>query len=96
MMAAMAMGAYGGHFDHAFSGGSTAVSGVSGDPFIVASAGGPTVFGHGSYSPIAGKSMQFPDDQIRTVFITGFPTDMKERELHNLCRFLPGYEASQV
>jgi hypothetical protein len=29
---------------------------------------------------------------VRTIFITGFPTDVKERELNNLLRFLPGYE----
>lgn len=33
---------------------------------------------------------------LAQIFITGFPPDMRERELHNLCRFLPGYEASQV
>ena len=31
-------------------------------------------------------------DEVRTVFITGFPPDVKERELNNLLRFLPGYE----
>ena len=31
-------------------------------------------------------------DEVRTVFITGFPGDVKERELNNLLRFLPGYE----
>ncbi|KAK9811958.1 hypothetical protein WJX73_003005 [Symbiochloris irregularis] len=35
-------------------------------------------------------------DEVRTVFITGFPQDVKERELNNLLRFLPGYEASQM
>jgi hypothetical protein len=32
----------------------------------------------------------------RTVFVTGFPNDVKERELNNMLRFMPGYEASQV
>jgi hypothetical protein len=32
----------------------------------------------------------------RTVFVTGFPADVKERELNNMCRFMPGYEASQM
>lgn len=32
----------------------------------------------------------------RTVFITGFPNDVKERELNNMLRFMPGYEASQM
>lgn len=31
-------------------------------------------------------------DEVRTVFITGFPPDVKERELNNMLRFLPGYE----
>jgi hypothetical protein len=35
-------------------------------------------------------------DELRTVFITGFPNDIKERELNNLLRFIPGYEASQM
>lgn len=35
-------------------------------------------------------------DEVRTVFITGFPADVKERELNNMLRFLPGYEASQM
>ncbi|CAM8898740.1 unnamed protein product [Rhodiola kirilowii] len=37
-----------------------------------------------------------PNDEIRTVFITGLPEDVKERELQNLLRWFPGYEASQV
>ncbi|XP_050228270.1 uncharacterized protein LOC126677614 [Mercurialis annua] len=35
-------------------------------------------------------------DEVRTIFITGLPEDAKERELQNLLRWLPGYEASQV
>ncbi|PON71031.1 Splicing factor-like protein [Trema orientale] len=35
-------------------------------------------------------------DEVRTIFITGLPEDVKERELQNLLRWLPGYEASQV
>jgi hypothetical protein len=31
-------------------------------------------------------------DELRTIFVTGFPADVKERELANLCRFMPGYE----
>ncbi|KAF3957574.1 hypothetical protein ACB098_05G204800 [Castanea mollissima] len=37
-----------------------------------------------------------PSDEVRTIFITGLPEDVKERELQNLLRWLPGYEASQV
>ncbi|PPD94228.1 hypothetical protein GOBAR_DD08740 [Gossypium barbadense] len=33
---------------------------------------------------------------VRTIFIMGLPEDVKERELQNLLRWLPGYEASQV
>lgn len=33
---------------------------------------------------------------MRTIFISGLPEDVKERELQNLLRWLPGYEASQV
>lgn len=36
------------------------------------------------------------NDEPRTIFISGFPADCKERELNNLMRFLPGYEASQM
>ncbi|KAI5339659.1 hypothetical protein L3X38_018931 [Prunus dulcis] len=35
-------------------------------------------------------------DEVRTIFITGLPEDVKEREIQNLLRWLPGYEASQV
>jgi hypothetical protein len=35
-------------------------------------------------------------NELRTLFLTGFPPDVKERELNNLMRFLPGYEASQL
>ena len=34
-------------------------------------------------------------DEVRTIFVTGFPGDVKERELNNLLRFLPGYEVSR-
>lgn len=36
------------------------------------------------------------DLKVRTIFISGLPEDAKERELQNLLRWLPGYEASQV
>lgn len=35
-------------------------------------------------------------DEIRTIFISGFPHNILSRELNNLLRFLPGYEASQL
>ena len=34
-------------------------------------------------------------DEVRTVFVTGFPADVKERELNNMLRFLPGYEVGR-
>lgn len=37
-----------------------------------------------------------PPEEVRTIFISGLPEDVKERELQNLLRWLPGYEASQV
>eukprot|EP00249_Psilotum_nudum_P007052 c20272_g2_i1 orf=235-1233(+) len=35
-------------------------------------------------------------EEVRTIFVLGFPQDVKERELHNLLRWWPGYEASQM
>jgi hypothetical protein len=35
-------------------------------------------------------------DDIRTVFISGFPLDVRERELHNMLRMMPGFEACQM
>ncbi|KAE8676780.1 Detected protein of unknown function [Hibiscus syriacus] len=35
-------------------------------------------------------------DEVRTIFIMGLPEDVKERELQNLMRWLPGYEDSQL
>lgn len=50
--------------------------------------------------PSTGAPMGAPPgmhgDEPRTVFITGFPPDVKERELNNMLRFVPGYEASQM
>lgn len=53
---------------------------------------------YGAYAAVPGgypSAAGYPDE-VRTVFITGFPQDVKERELNNLLRFLPGYEASQM
>lgn len=41
-------------------------------------------------------SVRVYDLKVRTIFISGLPEDVKERELQNLLRWLPGYEASQV
>ncbi|KAE8725171.1 Small nuclear ribonucleoprotein family protein [Hibiscus syriacus] len=35
-------------------------------------------------------------DKVCTIFIMGLPEDVKERELQNLLRWLPGYEDSQL
>ncbi|KAG6509910.1 hypothetical protein ZIOFF_027917 [Zingiber officinale] len=48
----------------------------------------PLIAGDPSVRPAA--------DEVRTIFITGLPGDVKERELHNLLRWLPGFEASQI
>lgn len=37
-----------------------------------------------------------PSEEVRTIFIAGLPGDVKERELHNLLRWFPGFEASQL
>eukprot|EP01126_Amoeba_proteus_P038557 TRINITY_DN4026_c0_g2_i1.p1 TRINITY_DN4026_c0_g2~~TRINITY_DN4026_c0_g2_i1.p1 ORF type:complete len:182 (-),score=21.50 TRINITY_DN4026_c0_g2_i1:447-932(-) len=34
-----------------------------------------------------------PQDEVRTLFISGLPVDVKEREIHNLLRLIPGYES---
>ncbi|KAH9297163.1 hypothetical protein KI387_028845, partial [Taxus chinensis] len=55
-------------------------------------------------TPPAGPPMQAdshypspnPGDEVRTIFVFGFPSDVKERELQNLLRWWPGYEASQI
>lgn len=35
---------------------------------------------------------QHKEDEVRTVFVSGLPMDVKYRELHNLFRFVPGFE----
>jgi hypothetical protein len=47
-----------------------------------------------AYSYGGGYAPASHPDEIRTLFITGFPPDVKERELNNMLRFLPGYEVS--
>ncbi|GMH39272.1 hypothetical protein BSKO_07170 [Bryopsis sp. KO-2023] len=42
------------------------------------------------------STQQHGGEEIRTVFITGFPENVRERELNNMLRFLPGYQASQM
>ncbi|KAJ9568552.1 hypothetical protein OSB04_004518 [Centaurea solstitialis] len=50
---------------------------------------------HSHHSPMS-MDNRLPGDEVRTIFISGLPEDVKERELQNLLRWLPGYEASQV
>jgi len=35
-------------------------------------------------------------DEVRTLFISGLPDDVKEREIHNLFRLVPGYEGCKL
>lgn len=51
-----------------------------------------------AYTPVPYQPAQYGypyanRDELRTVFVTGFPPDFKDRELTNTCRFMPGYEA---
>eukprot|EP01123_Difflugia_compressa_P014495 TRINITY_DN757_c0_g1_i2.p1 TRINITY_DN757_c0_g1~~TRINITY_DN757_c0_g1_i2.p1 ORF type:complete len:330 (+),score=61.31 TRINITY_DN757_c0_g1_i2:253-1242(+) len=39
-----------------------------------------------------GGYSQYMDDEIRTLFARGLPSDIREREIHNLFRFFAGYE----
>lgn len=74
--------------------------GIAADPYA---AGSLFATPQSAASGAAGYMYQSPANQgglaaddIRTVFISGLPHDVKERELHNLLRFMPGYEASQM
>lgn len=75
--------------------------GVTPSPYAAYGYAAPPVFAppglQGAPAPYAVAPPQPPgQDELRTVFITGFPQDVKERELNNLLRFIPGYEASQM
>lgn len=59
------------------------------DPYHAAAYAAP------AYAP-APAAYGYNPDELRTVFLTGFPDDVKERELNNLLRFLPGYEVSEA
>uniref|UniRef100_A0A7S0S4L0 RRM domain-containing protein n=1 Tax=Chlamydomonas leiostraca TaxID=1034604 RepID=A0A7S0S4L0_9CHLO len=66
-----------------------------------ASAGGVNAYMGGSAHQMNHATlMQYrgmpAEEEVRTIFITGFPPDVRDRELHNLTRFLPGFEASQM
>ncbi|KAK2378422.1 RNA-binding (RRM/RBD/RNP motifs) family protein [Trifolium repens] len=58
---------------------------------------------HQQWSPAAAPPPPPPaaipspsSEEVRTIFITGLPEDVRERELQNLLRWLPGFEASQL
>jgi hypothetical protein len=36
------------------------------------------------------------NDEITTLFVSGFPPDLMSREVHNLFRWFPGYEGSII
>ena len=59
------------------------------DPYHAAAYAAP------AYAP-APAAYGYNPDELRTVFLTGFPDDVKERELNNLLRFLPGYEVREA
>lgn len=82
----------------------TANAPLPGDYFAQAYAAAPyapaPTAGYGQGPPVAAAatapSISAGSDDIRTLFVTGFPNNVRERELNNLMRFLPGYEASQM
>ena len=48
-----------------------------------------------AYPPVSGvptEETPVPQEELRTLYISGFPFDLKQREVHNLLRFFPGYE----
>lgn len=50
--------------------------------------------------PFAPYSAHFPPygsyDAVRTLFVAGFPDDVKAREIYNWFRKFPGYESSHL
>ncbi|KAK4427470.1 RNA-binding protein with multiple splicing 2 [Sesamum alatum] len=65
-------------------------------PASAAAPHAPPPHPHPPAIPIDSPAVRPPSDEVRTIFISGLPEDVKERELQNLLRWLPGYEASQV
>ncbi|XP_073049600.1 uncharacterized protein [Primulina eburnea] len=61
-----------------------------------ATATAPSPHPHSHSISMDNPAARLSSDEVRTIFITGLPEDVKERELQNLLRWLPGYEASQV
>lgn len=50
---------------------------------------------YAQWPPVLGGPL-LDNEEVRTLFVLGFPPDVKERELQNLLRWWPGYEASQM
>lgn len=37
-----------------------------------------------------------PEEEVKTLFLSGLPDDIKEREIYNLFRTYKGYESCQL
>ncbi|GAX79234.1 hypothetical protein CEUSTIGMA_g6674.t1 [Chlamydomonas eustigma] len=72
------------------------VAGVPGMGLVHRADGGAPSGNMISMSGAMHNMTHIPQVMTRTIFVTGFPMDVRERELHNLLRFIPGYEASQM
>ena len=62
------------------------------DPNAYYAAAPPPAYG----APPPAYGYQPHPDEVRTLFLTGFPEDVKERELNNVLRFLPAYEVRML
>ncbi len=40
--------------------------------------------------------MAAAEEEVKTLFVSGLPDDIKEREIHNLFRSYDGYETCQL
>jgi hypothetical protein len=40
--------------------------------------------------------MAAAEEEVKTLFVSGLPDDIKEREIHNLFRIYDGYETCQL
>jgi hypothetical protein len=43
-----------------------------------------------------GFAMAAAEEEVKTLFVSGLPDDIKEREIHNLFRIYDGYETCQL
>ncbi|KAK6128101.1 hypothetical protein DH2020_038155 [Rehmannia glutinosa] len=87
---------YGGHRNAPLPSPVAACPGPSTGACCRPSASSPSPSPPPSPMPIDNHAARALSDELRTIFISGLPEDVKERELQNLLRWLPGYEASQV